>query len=113
MTEKLLTGTLSLNTTNQSLISSGAVARSDSRPPGMRTITGSILTSGNILSWSLVMKQLLRPFSPFRCFKKGSCQLLAKECALSTGKLPKRLAQNNVERLTNRARIDLKCVEGS
>ena len=26
-------------------------------------------------------------------FKKGSCQLLAKECALSTGKLPKRLAQ--------------------
>ena len=34
-----------------------------------------------------------RPFSPFRCFKKGSCQLLAKEWALSTGKLPRRLAQ--------------------
>ena len=30
---------------------------------------------------------------PFRWFKKGSCQLLAKECALSTGKLPRRLAQ--------------------
>ena len=26
-------------------------------------------------------------------FKKGSCQLLVKECALSTGKLPRRLAQ--------------------
>ena len=26
-------------------------------------------------------------------FKKSSCQLLAKECALSTGKLPRRLAQ--------------------
>ena len=33
-----------------------AVARSDARPPGMRTIAGSILTSDNILSWRLVMK---------------------------------------------------------
>ena len=33
------------------------------------------------------------PFFPFRWFKKGGCQLLAKECALSTGKLPRRLAQ--------------------
>ena len=38
-------------------------------------------------------EKILRPFSPFRWFKKGSCQLLAKEWALSTGKLPKRLAQ--------------------
>ena len=30
----------------------GAVAR----PPGMRTVAGSILTSGNILSWNLAMK---------------------------------------------------------
>ena len=36
----------------------------------------------------LVMKTFPRPFSPFRWFKKGSCQLLMKECALSTGKLP-------------------------
>ena len=34
----------------------GTVARSDARPPGMRTVAGSILTSGNILSWRLVMK---------------------------------------------------------
>ena len=33
-----------------------AVARSDARLPGMRTVSGSILTSGNILSWRLVMK---------------------------------------------------------
>ena len=26
------------------------------RSPGMRTVAGSILTSGNILSWGLVMK---------------------------------------------------------
>ena len=28
-----------------------------------------------------------------RWIKKGSCQLLVKECALSTGKMPRRLAQ--------------------
>ena len=32
----------------------GAVAQSDARPPGMQTVTGSILTSGNILLWRLV-----------------------------------------------------------
>ena len=42
-------------------------------------------------TWS--WKHFLRPFSLFRWFKKSSCQLLAKECALSTGKLPRRLAQ--------------------
>ena len=31
---------------------SGTVARSDARPPGMQAVAGSILTSGNILSWS-------------------------------------------------------------
>ena len=38
----------------------------------------------NILSWRLVMKSFLRPFSPYRWFKQSSCQLLAKGCALST-----------------------------
>ena len=28
----------------------------------------------------LIMKYFLRSFSPFRWFKKGSCQFLAKEC---------------------------------
>ena len=36
---------------------------------------------GNILSWRLIMKYFLWSFSPFHWFKKGSCQLLAKECA--------------------------------
>ena len=40
-----------------------------------------------ILSWRL------RPFTLFRWFRKSRCQLLAKECALSTGNLPRRLAQ--------------------
>ena len=49
--------------------------------------------------------------SSFCWFKKGSCQLLAKEWALSTGKLPRRLAQEQCGKV-DRARNDLKCVEG-
>ena len=44
--------------------------------------TGSTPTEvGNILSWRLNVKYFLRSFSPFRWFKKGSCQFLPKECA--------------------------------
>ena len=49
--------------------------------------------SGTFFRRDFVMKKFLWPFSLFRWFKKSSCQLLAKECAQSTGKLPKRLAQ--------------------
>ena len=62
--------------------------------PGMRTVAGSILTSGKtFFRWDLVVRNILRPFSPFRWFKNGSYQLLGKEWALSTGKLPRRTAQ--------------------
>ena len=55
---------------------------------------GSILTSGKtFFCWDLIMKKILRPFSPLRWLKKGSCQLLAKECELSTGKLSRMFAQ--------------------
>ena len=47
----------------------------------------------NILSLRFSHEKILRPFSPFCWVKKGSCQFLAKEWALSTGKLPRRLAQ--------------------
>ena len=60
---------------------------------GMQAAPSSIPTSGTFFRGDLVMKTFLRPFSLFRWFKKSSCQLLAKECALSTGKLPRRLAQ--------------------
>ena len=40
-----------------------------------------------------LMQTFLWPFSLFCWFKKSSCQLMAKECALSTGKLPRRFAQ--------------------
>ena len=36
---------------------------------------------GNFLSLRMITKYFLRSFSPFRWFKKSSCQFLAKECA--------------------------------
>ena len=48
----------------------------------------------HILSWRFGHKKNFpRTLSPFRWFKKSNCQLLAKEWALSTGKLPRSLAQ--------------------
>ena len=71
----------------------GAVGRLEASSLGMQAAPSSIPTSGTFFRGDLVMKTFLRPFSLFRWFKKSSCQLLAKECALSTGKLPRRLAQ--------------------
>ena len=49
------------------------------RPTGDQEVMGSTPAEvGNIL---LIMKYFLRSFSPFRWFKKGSCQFLVKECA--------------------------------
>ena len=59
----------------------------------MQVAPHSIPTSGTFFHGDLVMKTFLRLFSLFRWFKKSSCQLLAEECALSTGKLSRRLAQ--------------------
>ena len=53
------------------------VAQLDARPTEDQEVEGSTPPVGNILSWRLTMKY----FSPFRWFKKGSCQFLAKECA--------------------------------
>ena len=58
------------------------LAQLDARPTGDQEVVGSTPAEiGNILSWRLIMKYFLRSFSPFRWFKKGSCQFLAKECA--------------------------------
>ena len=58
-----------------------------------KNVPSSIPTSGTFFRGDLVMKKFLGPFSLFRGFKKSSCQLLSKECALSTSKLPRKLAQ--------------------
>ena len=71
----------------------GRVAPSEASSLGMQAAPSSIPTSGTFFCGDLVMKTFLRPISLFRWFKKSSRQLLAKECAISTGKLPRRLAQ--------------------
>ena len=48
--------------------------------------------SSHLAKHSFIELWSWKNFSPFRWFKKGSCQLLAKEWVLSTGKLPRRLA---------------------
>ena len=60
-----------------------SVTQLDVRPTGDQEVAGSTPAEvvGNILSWRLIMKYFLRSFSPYRWFKKGSCQFLAKECA--------------------------------
>ena len=64
------------------LLMPASVAQLDARPTGDQEVAGSTPAEvGNILSWRLIMKYFLRSFSPFRWFKKGSCQFLAKECA--------------------------------
>ena len=47
----------------------------------------------SVFVWRSLDSQMTQSDFPFHWFKKGSCQLLAKECALSTNKLPRRLAQ--------------------
>ena len=74
---------------------------------------GSILKPGTFFLGDLVMKKIYdySLHSLPSLFKKGSCRLLAKEYALSTGKLPRRLAQGVWIVLPDRARNGLKCVE--
>ena len=62
-----------------------SVAQSDACSTGGQEVVSSRLQSGPLLSLRLIMKSFLLSFSPFRWFKKGGCQLLAKECSLSTG----------------------------
>ena len=89
---------LAINSTGQTGIVTiryvpGAVAWSEACPLGMQVASSSIPTSGTFFRGDLVMKK----FSLFRWFKKSSCQLLAKEWALGTGKLPRRLAQEQID----------------
>ena len=68
--------------------------------------------SGTLFHEDLFMKIFLQPFFLFGCFRKSSCHLIAKECRLSTGKLPPGgLSSNSVVRITVHAQYDLKCAE--
>ena len=59
-----------------------SVGQLDAHPTDDQEVAGSTPRRvGNILSWRWIMNYFLRSFYPFRWFKKGSCQFLAKECA--------------------------------
>ena len=58
------------------------MAQSDVRPTGDQEVAGSTPAgSAAFFRGDLIMKYFRRPFPPFRSFKKGSYQFLAKECA--------------------------------
>ena len=58
------------------------MAQLDARPTGDQEVAGSTpARSATFFRGDLTMKYFLRSFSPFHCFKEGSCQFLAKECA--------------------------------
>ena len=69
-----------------------AVARSEACPLGMQAAPSSISMSGTFFRKDLCHEKNSTAILLFRWFKKR-CQLLAKECALSICKLPRRLVQ--------------------
>ena len=51
------------------------MVHSDTRPTDDQEVMGSIPAgSDNIITWRSIIKYYLQSFSPFRCFKKRSCQ---------------------------------------
>ena len=59
-----------------------SVVQLDARLTGDQEVAGSPpAESAAYFHGDLIMKYFLRSFSPFRWFKKGSCQFLAIECA--------------------------------
>ena len=58
------------------------MAQLDARLTDDQQVAGwSHAGSATFFRGDLTRKYFLRPFFPFRLFKKGSCQFLAKECA--------------------------------
>ena len=71
-------------------------------PLWMQAVPRSITAPGTFSHEDSVMETCLRPFFFFRSFKtEFSCQLIAAECMLSTGKISGRLAQKSVARITD------------
>ena len=60
---------------------SALVAQLDVHTIGDQEVAGSTPAGSHILSWRLITKYFLWSLFPFRGFKKGSCQFLAKESA--------------------------------
>ena len=62
-------------------LSPASVAQLDTPPTGDQEVAGSTPAGSQHSFVEIIMKYFLWSFSPFRWFKKGSCQFLAKEFA--------------------------------
>ena len=68
---------------------SASVAQLDPRPTGDHGVASSTpAVSATFFRGYLIMKYFLRSFSPFRWFKKGSCQFREKKmCTILVNRL--------------------------
>ena len=86
----------------------GAIAWSATMSLGNQEATRSTLASGTFFGEDLVMNLFYGNSSSSADFKKSSCQLMAKECTLSTGKLLRGgLSRISVDRITDRSNMTL------
>ena len=80
----------------------------------MRTVAGSILMSGNIISWNFVHEIISTAILSLPLIQEGQLSVTGKRMCTKNvlvnclGGLPR----NSVDRLTGRARNDLKSVKG-
>ena len=76
----------------------------DARPPGLQTAADSIHRFGNTLSWRLVMRSFLRPFSSYCLFKQNSCQLYWRKDVhyVLVNRLGLSLPRKSVDKFTGR-----------
>ena len=78
----------------------------------MQAAPSSIPTSGTFFRGDLVMKTFPTAILPLPLIQEEQLSVTGELNVVGTGKLPRRLAQEQCGRLTDRARNDLKCVEG-
>ena len=83
------------------------VARQDARAPGIQTVTGSILRSGNILYWRLVMKSFLRPATADTADSSMVVASYRKDVDFVLVNRLGSLHRNSVDRLTDRLNITM------
>ena len=87
----------------------GAVTRSDTLPPGIQTVAGSILTSGKtFFRCDMVMKKTSAAILYLQLIQEGQLSVTGEVLINCLGGL----SRNSVDRLADCARNGLKCVEG-
>ena len=76
----------------------------------MQAASSSILMSGTFFCEDFGHENISTAILPLPLIQEEQLSVTGEECALSTCKLPRRLARNSVVRVIDRAQNDLKCV---